>query len=433
MEMMIGHELGHGKVPDSHNDNIIRQNIKNVSKSTNKNYRLYPFKIIVLTWEYPPNVVGGLARHVYGLTGELSKMDIEVHIITSLVDELPSFEKNRNCYIYRVKPYNEKDPNFISWIGGLNLAMVEKANELMLCQPFQLVHAHDWLVGVAAICLKKRWGVPLITTIHATESGRNHGIYTEMQKFIQEKERLLIKSSNHLIVCSQYMKTEIQSLFKEDEGKISVIPNGVESKDDHEKHEDLLSNLPIDHSKRMIFSIGRMVKEKGFDILIEAAKVMKESISDVYFLVAGKGPMLAEYRLKVKESDLEDYVYFIGYISDEVRDALIASCELAVFPSRYEPFGIVALETMIMGKPTIVTNTGGLMGIIDHLNTGLIMEPNSAESFIEQASLLLNNRPLSKRIGNAGKQRIKECYSWKSVAIATKRLYDKLLLKSKEN
>jgi glycosyltransferase involved in cell wall biosynthesis len=433
MEMMIGQELSPVNVPDSHNGNIIRQNIKNISGGVNKSYRIYPFKIIVLTWEYPPNVVGGLARHVYGLSGELSKMDIEVHIITSLVDELPPFEKNRNCYIYRVKPYNENDPNFISWIGGLNLAMVEKANELMLRQPFQLVHAHDWLVGVAAICLKKRWGVPLITTIHATESGRNYGIYTEMQKFIQEKERLLIKSSDQLIVCSQYMKTEIRSLFKEDEGKISVIPNGVESKDYYEKHDDLLSNLPIDRSKRMVFSIGRMVKEKGFDILIEAAKMMKESISDVYFLVAGKGPMLADYRLKVKEAGLEDYVYFIGYISDEVRDALIASCELAVFPSRYEPFGIVALETMVMGKPTIVTNTGGFMGIVNHLITGLIMESNSAESFIEQASLLLNNRPLSNRIGNAGKQRVKECYGWESIAMATKRLYDTLLLNAKKN
>lgn len=389
-------------------------------------------KVLMLTWEFPPNIIGGLARHVHGLSDALSEQGFEIHIITTLKDGLVPYEKVNDLHIHRVKPYHEVDHDFITWIAGLNLAMIEKAKVLALNYEFEVIHAHDWLVGAAGMTLKEGMAIPLITTIHATESGRNNGIYTDMQKFIHEKERLLIHTSNHIIVCSDYMIEEIQNLFVLEDDKMSMIPNGIEEPYGFIP-EGILHKLPIDSSKKMIFSIGRMVKEKGFDTLIDAALVLKEIDPEVYFVIAGKGPMLDEYRRKVEELKLESTVIFVGFISDEERNAFFAECEFTVFPSRYEPFGIVALESLIFGKPTIVSNVGGLKGIIEHMRTGLLMEPGVPSSFVEQASILLNDESLSKTIGLAGKKLVKDMYSWNHIASETKHVYGKVLKNFREN
>ncbi|MFE8702465.1 glycosyltransferase [Cytobacillus sp. FJAT-54145] len=388
-------------------------------------------KLLVLTWEYPPNVVGGLARHVHGLAEGLAKLDYEVHIITTLVDHLPPFERVGNVHIHRVRPLNEHDHDFIAWTFGLNTAMVEKVTELETIHQFELIHAHDWLVGAAALSLKERLDVPLITTIHATEYGRNQGIYTEMQKFIHEKERELTEGTDFIITCSDFMKNEVEQVFNIDSQKIAIIPNGINEQNQVTTDSDVLINFPIHYSKKMIFSIGRMVQEKGFDTLIEAAHIMRDSHSDLYFIIAGKGPMLEEYRKKVKELALEDKVFFVGFVSDEERNALLTQCEMAVFPSRYEPFGIVALESMLFAKPTIVSNVGGLKGIIQHSKTGLIMTPNSPKSFIEQVDFLLHHKDVSIEMGLNAKKVIESLFSWRRVAEETKRIFDETLLNCK--
>jgi glycogen synthase len=387
-------------------------------------------KILMLCWEYPPNIVGGLSRHVNGLSVQLAKMGHEVHVLTAGNGDLPSFERMDEVFVHRVKPLNELDNQFFSWIGGLNLAFVFKAEKMAEEIGFDLIHAHDWLVGTAAIVLKEMLSIPLLTTIHATEYGRNNGIHTSMQQFIHDKEYQLVGKSDQIIVCSDYMKDELFTVFKVSKKIITVIPNGIEP-----ITIDLepLKIFPFLSNKKFIFSIGRIVQEKGFETIIDAALIAKEKNPDIFFVIAGKGPMLETYRRLVIEKDVENIISFIGYINEEQRNALMIKSEIAVFPSLYEPFGIVALESMVLGKPTIVSNTGGLKGIVKHLQTGLLMEPGDPKSLLEQIEFLIQNPEVAKELGRRGMQIVKSLYGWKRIAAQTSRIMEDTLLDRRVN
>ncbi|NRD80759.1 glycosyltransferase family 4 protein [Bacillus sp. BRMEA1] len=380
--------------------------------------------ILMFSWEYPPNVIGGLSRHVYGLSVHLAKLGHEVHIVTAGQKDLPTFEVENGVNVHRVTPINGQDENFLAWIGGLNQAMAFKAECLALEMKFDLIHAHDWLVGTAAIVIKDMLGIPLLTTIHATEYGRNNGIYNEIQRFIHEKEQQLIQRSDQLIVCSEYMKDSLFTIFKEKIKNISVIPNGVDHPADLLKVCDVFPKIA---QRKYIFSIGRMVREKGFETIISAAEIAKEKGLDYYFVIAGKGPMLDHYRHQIAAKKLDAYVDFIGYITDDERNALLKECELVVIPSLYEPFGIVVLEGMILGKPTIVSKTGGLKKIVEHLHTGLLMVPGDPNSLLEQIEFLMNNPDQAKEIGRCGKEMAQDKYGWNRIAFETAKIMEDMI------
>ncbi|MEH7109489.1 glycosyltransferase family 4 protein [Bacillus sp. JJ1764] len=390
----------------------------------------WKLKILLLCWEYPPNVVGGLSRHVHGLGVHMANQGHEVHILTAGNGNLPSEEIVDDVRIHRVTPINDLDDDFLSWVGGLNLAMAFKAEMLSDEINFDLIHAHDWLIGAAAIHLKNSLSIPLLTTIHATEHGRSNGTLNQWQKFIHEKECQLIEHSDHIIVCSEYMKETLLSVFAAANEPIAVIPNGIDEPIVKFRAGDLFPEL---NGKKFIFSVGRMVKEKGFETIIEAAEISRETNQDYFFLIGGKGPMLDSYQKMITEKDLQDYISFTGYLSDEQKNALLADCELAVFPSLYEPFGIVALEAMVHGKATIVSNTGGLKGIIKHEYSGLLMEPGDARSMLEQIAFLSHHPRMSAEIGNNGRDVVKSLYGWKRIACETARVMEDVVLKSRIN
>ncbi|MFE8695436.1 glycosyltransferase family 4 protein [Cytobacillus sp. FJAT-53684] len=385
-------------------------------------------EILLLAWEYPPHLVGGLAKHVHGLSRGLHRLGYKVIVITANPGHLVDEELMEGIHIYRVKSFHANNHHFLEWVNGLNIAIVQKALELSALYHFAVMHAHDWLVSDSAISLKLYLHIPLISTIHATEHGRNKGIYTELQKYIHEKERQLINKTDHIIVCSDYMNVEVMELFEVNDQKISIIPNGVEENQFPECVGEIGASMPLQVNKRLIFSIGRIVREKGFDTLIEAARLICDRFHDVYFIIAGKGPMLDEYRSRVKQANLENKVFFVGFVTEEIKSALYKACTIAVFPSKYEPFGIVALEAMIAEKPTIVSNTGGLKGIIQHKETGLFMTPGDAASFIDQAAFFLENKAEAQKIAQNGKRMVEKEFGWQKIAIETKKIFDQVMM-----
>lgn len=389
-------------------------------------------KILMLCWEYPPNIVGGLSRHVAGLSAELAAIGHEVHVLTAGTDQLIEFEDMNGVQVHRVQPINNHDDQFFSWIAGLNLAMAYKAERLTEEITFDVIHAHDWLVGASAAALKETLRIPLLTTIHATEHGRNNGIYNEIQQFVHEKEQQLMMHSDHIIVCSEYMEEELQSIFHVKNEKITVIPNGIGSELVAATHKTK-ETLPELFERKYIFSLGRIVKEKGFDTIIEAAEISKSEGLDYLFIIAGKGPMLESYRQQISYKQLESHIKFIGYVTDEERNTLIQESEIAVIPSLYEPFGIVALETMIFGRPTIVSNIGGMKGIVKHLQTGLLTVPGDAQRLLDQIDFLMKNPKKAQEIGEKGRQIVLSLYSWKRIASETSRVIGDLLITDRVN
>lgn len=386
-------------------------------------------KILILSWEYPPHLVGGLSRHVHGLAEGLHSMGYEVHVITSNRDQAVQEENVHGIQIYRVTPLNEEDQDFLSWIGGLNLAVLNKALEIDEIHRFHFIHAHDWLVGASSIVLRETLRIPLIVTIHATEFGRNNGIHNELQKFIHKKEQQLISKADTVIVCSEYMKREINQVFHISKDKnIHIIPNGTAGVIPLENASKVLVGMPIQKNKHLIFSIGRIVKEKGFETIIDAAKKMRGKLLNIYFIIAGKGPLLEEYRRMVEGLHLQNHIFFVGYVTEKQRAALLNHCSIAVFPSLYEPFGIVALEAMLAGKPTIISNTGGLKGLVQHKKSGMLMSPGCSECLIEQIMYLLENESHADKIGRSAKERVETMFSWERIANQTISVYEARLI-----
>ncbi|WP_050180849.1 glycosyltransferase [Domibacillus robiginosus] len=373
--------------------------------------------VLLLSWEYPPNIVGGMARHVHGLAEALAASGRQVIVLTSSHPDSPGYEHVNGVDVYRSGPLHKGEQDFLKQTSDLNLCLFQKGMELVHEHDIALIHTHDWLTGDAAILLSEQKQLPLISTIHATEHGRNNGLHNELQHSIASKEKKLIEASDTLIVCSPPMKEELR-VYYEGAGKdIYVVPNGVE-------FEENVPSLTRFHSMEpFIFSIGRMVFEKGFQTFFEMnLKDLKKE--NIQFIIAGKGPLLENWRQEVKKRGLEDIIHFVGYVSDEERKALFQSCKAAVFPSLYEPFGIVALEAMAFRKPVIAAATGGLKSFVLHKQTGLLFEPGNAEDLSQKITAVLDQPGYANELGLNGHEMAKELYSWAHISAQTEKIYD---------
>jgi 1,4-alpha-glucan branching enzyme len=383
-------------------------------------------KILMLSWEFPPMVVGGLSRHVYDLSRKLAALGHEVYVITSFVEGYPEYEVNNEVHVYRVLGKQPNFESFFHWTGSLNMAMADQALEVFKKVEFDCIHAHDWLVSVAALALKKELNIPLISTIHATEHGRNNGITSPLQYEINQKEWELMDGSDKLIVCSNYMKHELTDVFSIPEKKISILPNGIDPQLLELNHEEQIDQENEHKKELLIFSVGRLVKEKGFQTIVQAAERLKQKNVPVKFVIAGKGPFYGELADLIKRNQVEDYVQLAGFVSDEERNKWLNKADAALFPSHYEPFGIVALEGMAAGKLTIVSDTGGLKEIIDHEKTGLKVYPDDASSIVWAIEFMLNHPEECKKIARLGEETAKTVFSWDSIAERTAHLYGQI-------
>ncbi|MBD7935856.1 MULTISPECIES: glycosyltransferase family 4 protein [Cytobacillus] len=375
--------------------------------------------ILLLTWEYPPYIVGGLGRHVSELAKSLAQEKVSVHVLTvkrQTIDE--AFEVQNNVVIHRVAPLMRTD-SFLHWVASVNLAMEEKAREVIKENGIDLIHAHDWIVAACSIILKKAMDIPLIATIHSTEAGRHNGIYTERQSFIDRQEKLLMASADHLVVCSHFMKNELLYKYEQPSSTLSIIPNGVSEpmKKDKNLHSHFTQDRPY------LFSMGRMVEEKGFDILIVLAERLKKKNTNLKIIIAGQGPLLSYYRQKVHAKQIDEWIQFIGFVNDDERDIWMEYASLAIFPSLYEPFGMVALEAMAAGLPVLLAKTGGLIEIIIENESGLFFDPVDVVNLEKKIDCLLSKPNFRNQIVSAAQKRIKTEFSWGTVAKQTLKVY----------
>jgi glycogen(starch) synthase len=244
-------------------------------------------KILMLTWEYPPRIVGGISKVVYDLSGRLIKDGHDVTVVTYREGNAPYFEVDKGVNVYRVDNYMINSNNFIDWILQLNFKMIAKASEIISKQgKFDIIHAHDWLVASCAKTLKDAYDIPMTATIHATESGRNSGIRDETQRYINDTEWMLTYEATEVIVNSNYMKCELQRLFGLPFEKISVIPNGINMSmyNGIEKDYDFRRKVASDNEKIIMYA-GRLVYEKGVQNLISAAPKILSGYHDTKFVI----------------------------------------------------------------------------------------------------------------------------------------------------
>lgn len=386
-------------------------------------------KVLMFSWEYPPNMVGGLGQHVYDLSRFLARKGVEVHIITPRVKGTPDYEIDSGVFIHRAGSPAGDGGNFKSWTFTFNSEAIKEAVRINTAiGGFELVHAHDWLVAYAGRAVAKIFELPLVTTIHATEHGRNLGLHNRIQNEINEIEKNMALEAERIICCSDYMRDEISSLFGPFEHELAVIPNGVEP--------EQFVKLPkkprfkFDADDKVVFFIGRLVPEKGIWHLVQAFPQVLYKIPDARLVIGGKGPMKNDLDKAALELGINNRILYTGFIKEEARNYLYHRAQVAVFPSLYEPFGIVALEAMATNTPVIVGDVGGLSGIVQDGFNGLKVKPGDIDDLAEAIIKVLADQQMADRLKRNGIQTIETVYNWDIIADSTISVYQQVLNKS---
>ena len=387
--------------------------------------------ILILSWEYPPLIEGGLARHVRKLSEALVDLDVDVHVLTRGGEESPPEEEAAGVHIHRVRePKRPTDlGEFVAWVERMNADMLAAGVELGDSHEFDLVHGHDWLVAMACDHLARRFGAPLVTTIHATEYGRHQGWVEEHpQSHIHGVERWITNRADRVIACSYYMREQIADIFGVPDEKIVVIPNGIDPEDLQPQDEHELERLRMqfaDPDEKLVLLLGRLVYEKGFQLALEAMPSLIERLPTTRFLVAGSGTHEAELRRQASQLGLMEHGTFLGWIGDDVLHSLYRIADVCVVPSIYEPFGLVALEAMASGCPCIVADTGGLREVVPHEEAGLRFRARDPVALGEMVERLLSDSGLRQRLVAEASEHVLR-FDWADVAESTAAVYSEL-------
>ena len=387
-------------------------------------------RVLMLSWEYPPEIVGGIAPHVHDLALALGEKGPEVTVLTRGNDPVDTTEQRKGLKVCRVARHAPEPPDFVSWVMQLNLQLMEKAVALVAeGEDFDLIHAHDWLVAYAGRGLKHAFRKPLVATVHATEWGRNNGLHNELQRYISSVEWWLTFEAWRVICCSRYMFGELQRIFQLPANKLRIIPNGVYPEPFRRQAGDAraIRRQYAADDEQIVFYVGRLVYEKGLDLLLAAAPKILAGREKVKFIVAGKGPYAEHLHARARQMGLYHKFYFTGYIDDLTRNALFSTADVAVFPSLYEPFGIVALEAMAAGTPVVVADTGGLGEVVRHGQNGLKALPYNPESLAENILWVLTHPEQAAAMREQAWRDVETEYNWGKIADRTIELYQEVL------
>ncbi|WP_066637844.1 1,4-alpha-glucan branching protein domain-containing protein [Desulfolucanica intricata] len=378
--------------------------------------------ILMLSWEYPPKTVGGLARHVYDLSQALAKQGENVHVLTCPAPGVENYQLVNGVHVHRVPENILTCTDFMGWVEQLNTGMIEMGSKLYRNMGgFDLIHAHDWLVGRAGSELSKDLGLPLVATIHATEYGRNQGLRTPLQLQIHRLESKLIRDAKRIVCCSSHMKREVTELFKVEPDSVRIIPNGV-NLENTAGDIDSLCRIPD-----LLLFYGRLVPEKGVQVLLRALPHVLRKFPKARLIVAGKGPYESYLKNLAGELGLNKVVSFPGFVDENTRKELLRQAGIAVFPSLYEPFGIVALEAMAAGVPIIVSDTGGMSDIVTHGVDGYKVEPGNTEKLAFYIKQLLANPLLAEDMRLCARENVLVRFNWEGIACETREVYQEVM------
>ena len=384
-------------------------------------------RVLILSWEYPPLIEGGLARHVRKLAENLAAQGVDVHVLARGLEESPPEEEVDGVLVHRVRePERPRGlSEFVTWIEHMNADMLAAGVEVGDRYDFDLVHGHDWLVAVAGDHLAKRFRCPFVVTIHATEYGRHQGwVDKHPQSHIHGVERWMANRAERVITCSAYMREHVADIYGLEEERIAVVPNGIDPSELVPVGDlDTLRTRFAEPDEKLVLLVGRLVYEKGFQLALEALPGLIERLGDVRFVVAGSGTAEADLRRQATELGLDPYGTFLGWIGDDVLHSLYRIADLTVVPSLYEPFGLVALEAMASGCPCIVADTGGLREIVpEDDRVGLRFNGGDPEHLATMVERLLTDAPLRDRLVAEASEHVLS-FDWADVAKQVALLY----------
>lgn len=370
-----------------------------------------------VTEQFPPNTVGGLGVHCWYLTRSLAKFETKVEVLT------PGEKSGKDGFV-DVKRVRRFDARYMDFM--LNEELRRWGDPTIMTKYLQfnllagnaaegdVVHCHDWLSSLAGAIAKDR-GKRFVFTMHSTEDGRTGGKGSES---VRKLEHMGGRLADRVITVSNAMKRELVGM-KFPEEKIRVVYNGIDAEKFSPREVSKPEvNMP---EKPLVLFVGRLDWVKGIDTLILA---MKKLTQDANLLVLGVGGWESHLRSLAKEVGVQDRVFFKNeFVSEEDRINLIAASDVCCFPSRYEPFGIVALEGMAMAKPVVVGNRGGLPEVVG--DSGVKVDPESATDVATELDRLLGDGSLREQLGKQARERSLG-FDWDEISKKTKAVYDEI-------
>jgi glycogen(starch) synthase len=388
-------------------------------------------RVLLISWEYPPVIEGGLGRHVRKLSEHLVADGVEVHVLTRGGGRLPREEERHGVIVHRVRepPFPKDVDAFVRWVTDMNRHMEELGARLCQRIEFDLVHSHDWLVSKVAERLARQVGQPWLTTVHATEFGRHQGwVQKHPQSYIHSVERAMARRADHLITCSEYMRSHVSRVFGVPSPGITAIPNGIDPRD----LEPVVDDLPglraryAEPDQLLVLLVGRLVYEKGFHLALDALAPVIRRRRGVRFVVAGTGTAEAELKRQSKRLGLGRHGTFLGWVGDDMLHSLYRVADLCIVPSIYEPFGLVALEAMASGCLCIVADTGGLREVVPEDGTvGLRFPSRDADALEEILEQVLTDDAARAQLVAEAREHVLR-FDWAEVARRTRELYKSL-------
>jgi len=370
-------------------------------------------------WEFPPHHTGGLGVHVYELSRELTRLG---HCITFLTPfhgpftEVPGVEfrwpGEPPGWTHGTVPFAYSGPNDPG--AGSPQAMQsfnEWVADAIRADPHDVVHVHDWFGTVGAAEGTRSTGRPLVMTIHSTEYDRSLGHpWTE----ILEREQIGLDAADRVIAVSRHLKNQLVERYRIDPRKVRVIYNAV-------RPSGRLATLA--GSQAIVLYLGRLAAMKGVDTFLRAAARAAPSAPGCVFVVAGSGPEYPRLLTLAAHLGIADRVLFLGQVTEEERDTLLASASVFVLPSVVEPFGIAALEAMAAGVPAIISKTSGVAEMAKNV---FAVDFWDVDEFASRIVELLQYPVLRKTMGERGRwDAVRE--GWPERALQTVQVYAELL------
>ncbi|MET7968953.1 glycosyltransferase family 4 protein [Micromonospora sp. NPDC005305] len=388
-----------------------------------------PRRILMLSWEYPPVLVGGLGRHVHALSVALAAAGHEVTVVTRHAEGAPLEEYADGVRIVRAAEDPVTFPlatgSLLAWTMAFNHTLTRAALRAAESGAYDVIHAHDWLVAHTAMTLREHLDVPLVSTIHATEAGRHQGwLPEEMNRTIHGVEQWLATESGRVIVCSGYMRDEVGALFGVDPARVDVVPNGVEP------HRWRVPGSAVAAARArfagdgpLVTFAGRLVYEKGVQHLLAGLPRLRDRHPGLRAVIVGDGPYRATLEDEVHRLGLGGTVSMPGFLGGADLPAVMAASDCFAVPSIYEPFGMVALEGAAAGAPLAVSRTGGLAEIVEPGVTGLTFAPQDPDGLAEAVHALLSDRDRARLLARRARAMVHEQYGWSAIASRTGAAY----------
>ena len=375
-------------------------------------------RILLVTWEFPPETVGGVGAHVDGLSKSLAKDGHDVCIFTLAAPGIVEDQVVADVRIIRADvdlPWLPED-DAVGFVSSGNHHLIALLAQLGDWQP-DVVHAHDWRAAWAGHTLATLCAVPLVTTFHSTARGRHGGNVPDGDPAsIHSVESWIANISQRVICCSRFMQREVIDGFELFPDHVQLIPNGVDV--------DIWAPIGEQHRSRLVLAWGRVQYEKGFQVLAQAIGRLRGRVPGIRCVIAGRGPYLPELQSQVDIEGVSDLVHLAGYVTDEELRSLLHEAGCVVIPSLYEPFGIVALESLAANAPTIVARTGGLAEIMEGTEASLMFEPGNAKELATRIERVLMNSHVSQNMQAQGAEILHARFSWDAIARSTASAYE---------